>query len=605
MLTLRNCAFVDPVTTRTSTAVLCRTSPALGPDRPWSVRALVAGRDRARVLPVGVIVVKLSDLERHTDIDTEWIDRVFSDQHGVAAFFRQMSGARVRVEWQAFPATELMTSEFKKANVASLSRVNREAAKAAGIPVDAFRHWIWITDEGLSAAGNTPRGEDSYMGALDFTVSVATHELMHRFGAGHADAVVADDYGDGYCIMGAYQHGFTNSRLQRVPWLTCTGHTHPSAGPFAGPGLSAPFAHMVGWLPARNILALPGDAPVGTRIDLSVNAGAPSAEDGRIVAASIGALPTVIADPSQFWLEYRQARGFDRGINDGLYAEPPAGRPGVIHVSRHAVVPPKPDKTGGGLRTFLVGAAPAVVGARLNEVAGRTPRVEAVSSATSLVRLVLDPPVRYAYLFKGASYVRYDRLANRTDAGYPLPIAAFWHGMEAAGFAEGLDAALPWFGNRLYFFKGADYVRYDLAADRVDPGYPRPIAGNWPGLAEHGFGSDLDAAVNWGNEFAYFFKGSRYLRYDLLADTINGPHEIKAVWEGFADAGFGSDIDACIPWYDGMAYFLKGDKYLAYDMLAERLVGGARDIDPAWVGLATVGFGNGVRAGFCAPPPQA
>lgn len=596
MLTLRNCAFVDPTVARVSTAMLCRTSPALGPDRPWSVRALVAGRDPARVLRVGVLIVTLRGENRGTSVDIDWIDRVFSDQQGVAAFIRQMSGGRKYLEWQAFPATELY-SQQEKDDLADLSKGTRDAARDRGIPIEAFKHWIWMTDEGVSNAGSTS-GEDSFMGAKDFTVSVATHELLHRYRAGHADAVKNDDYGDGYCVMGLYQRSFVNTRLRG---------THSSnVDPIAGPGLSAPLAWAIGWLDSRNVLALPGDPPVGTRIDLSVFSGAPTPEGDRIVAATVGASPATHADPAQYWLEYRQAHGFDRGINDGPNAVPPADRPGVIHASRLTVDPVAGNQQKGSPRTFFHAAAPAVVGARLSEIAGLTPRVEAVSSELPLVRLVLDPPVRYAYLFKGSSYLRYNRLTNRTDAGYPLPIADYWNGMAAAGFADNLDAVLPWFGSRLYFFKGSSYVRYDLGADRVDPGYPQPIAGNWPGLAEHGFGANLDAAVNWGNEFAYFFKGSRYLRYDMLADTAQGPYDIGTSWGvGFAEAGFGADIDSCVPWYDGKAYFLKGSSYLAYDMIGGAVIGGAQDIDPAWRGLAAAGFGSDVRAAFCAPPPQA
>jgi len=603
MLTLRNCVFVDPASPRTSTAMLCRESPALGPDRPWSVRALIGGRDRDRVLRVGVLVVKLTDKDRRTAVDVEWLDRVFSDQQGVAAFFRQMSGGRLRLEWQAFPATELMSSAEKAARLATLSEANRAAARAKGIPVGDFDHWMWLTDEGVSDRGTT-KDNDSFMGTKDFTVSVATHELMHRCGAdGHADARVADDYGDGYCIMGVYQRSFANDRLTGPP----PAPVNPLApvAPKAGPGLSAPYAFVVGWLGLRSVAAFPGDPPTGTRIDLWVNAGAPTRGDDRVVAATIGATPVAATDPAQFWLEYRQARGFDRGINDGPQAVPTSPRPGVIHASRMVIDPEDAKLNPGKARTFFVGATPAVPGARLNELAGRTPRVEVVSSQQPLVRLVLDPPVRHAYLFKGSSYVRYDRLEHRTDANYPLPIADYWNGMAAAGFADDLDAVLPWFGSRLYFFKGSSYVRYDLAADRVDPGYPRPIAGNWRDFAERGFGSGLDAAVNWGNEHAYFFRGPEYLRYDLLADTVEGPYDISRNWKGLAGVGFGADIDSCVPWYDGMAYFLKGSRYLAYDMITGKVRGAAQDIHPAWAGLAAAGFGSDLRAAFCAPPPEA
>ncbi|HEY5981010.1 MAG TPA: hemopexin repeat-containing protein [Microlunatus sp.] len=603
MLTLRNCSFVDPTTTYTSMAVLARTSPRLGPSRPWSARALIDTRDRIRVLRVGVLVVVIGGLARTTTVDPDWLDRLFSDRHGVAAFVRQMSGGRRYLEWQAFPATTLMTLAEKDDLLArgELSKGTRDAARRAGIPVDAFDHWIWVTDEGLSSAGSTT-DNDSFMGAKDFTVSVVTHELMHRLGVdGHADASVANDYGDGCCIMGVYQRSFVNPRLP-IP----VPAPQPMPAPIAGPGLSAPYERVAGWLAPRNVAALPLDAPIGTRVDLFTQSGAPTEDDDRTVAATLGSAPAGPGDPAQLWIEYRQARGFDAGV-DGAPADDGAGpRAGVIHLSRAVIDPAGAALNPGKVRTFLVSTAPAVVGARSHEFAGRTARVEVVSTEQPLVRIVLDPPVRYAYLFKGATYVRYDRLSQRTDAGYPLPIGTYWNGMAAAGFGADLDAALPWFGQQVYFFKGSSYVRYDLRADRVEAGYPRPIAGSWPGLAEAGFGADLDAAVNWGDGYAYFFKGDQYLRYHIVTDRASGPISLVAGWPGLGAAGFDRDIDACLPWYDGKAYLFRGDRYLAYDMLGGgAVIGQPTPIDPAWPGLGPTGFGSGVRAAFCAPPPEA
>lgn len=596
MLTLRNCSFVDPTTSRTSTAMLARTT--LGPSRPWSVRALVARRDPARVLRVGVLILKLSDIDRATTLDVDAIDRLFSDMHGVAAFVRQMSGGRRYLEWEAFPAAAIMSSKDKERLLAdsTLSRGTRDAARRAGIPVDAFDHWIWATDEGVSTAGST-RDRDSWMGAKDFHVSVICHELMHRLGAsGHADASVANDYQDGYCIMGTYGRAFENPRV-----------VTPNASPvrqIAGPGLSAPYARVVSWLDLRNTLSLPATPGVGTRFALHACAGAPIDTDASTVAAVLGPTPTAPADPAQVWFEYRRGRAFDQGIDGGPVGPDVPARPGMVHVSRLVIDGEGPALNPGKPRTYLLGAAPAVVGARLNQVAGCTPRVEVVSSERPLVGLVLDPPVQHAYLFKGDSYVRFDRLANTTDQGYPLPIATYWRGMADAGFDRDLDAVLPWFGQQVYFFKGSSYVRYDLSADRVDPGYPRPIEGNWPGLAGD-FAADLDAAVNWGDGFAYVFKGDSYLRYQVVADVTNGPFAIADRWHGLGEAGFGRDLDACLPWYDGRAYFFKGDRYLAYDMLASAVIGEPRSIDPGWPGLGAAGFRSGVRAAFCAPPPLA
>ena len=59
-------------------------------------------------------------------------------------------------------------------------------------------------------------------------------------------------------------------------------------------------------------------------------------------------------------------------------------------------------------------------------------------------------------------------------------------------------------GARAYFFSGDQYVRYDVAADAVDAGYPKPIAVNWPGL----FDRDIDAAAVFPNGKLYVFRGS-------------------------------------------------------------------------------------------------
>ena len=92
-----------------------------------------------------------------------------------------------------------------------------------------------------------------------------------------------------------------------------------------------------------------------------------------------------------------------------------------------------------------------------------------------------------AYFFTGGSYVRYDVAADAVDAGYPRWTADHWPGL----FPVGIDACLPWHDGTVLFFSGDQYSAYDWAADRVADGYPRSIADDWPGV----FSSDLDAAV--------------------------------------------------------------------------------------------------------------
>ncbi|MFI7103004.1 hemopexin repeat-containing protein [Streptomyces sp. NPDC050161] len=132
-----------------------------------------------------------------------------------------------------------------------------------------------------------------------------------------------------------------------------------------------------------------------------------------------------------------------------------------------------------------------------------------------------------AYAFNGGHYQRYDQVSDRVDAAYlppnpPFTVAGGWPGLpDGSGggpnWQQGIDAALNWGNGKLFLFKGDSYLRYDITADRADSGYPRKIAGAWPGLFTQG----LDAAVYPGGRFAYFFRGDRYQRYDVDADTVD------------------------------------------------------------------------------------
>jgi GH24 family phage-related lysozyme (muramidase) len=147
------------------------------------------------------------------------------------------------------------------------------------------------------------------------------------------------------------------------------------------------------------------------------------------------------------------------------------------------------------------------------------------------------------YAFLGDSYVR---LQNRVaDGGYPLSIGQYWPGFADAGFDSGIEAAANWGNGKVYFFKGDQYLRYDIAGNVTDPGYPRPIAGNWPGVAEAGF-DGIDAVVVWPSGKVYMFRGDSYLRYDRGADKVDDgyPRTIAGNWAGLAEAGMGGPFDA-------------------------------------------------------------
>lgn len=70
-------------------------------------------------------------------------------------------------------------------------------------------------------------------------------------------------------------------------------------------------------------------------------------------------------------------------------------------------------------------------------------------------------------------------MADRVDDGYPKPIALNWPGL----FDRGIDAVLPSLDRAsTYFLRGEEHVRFDWADNRVGYGYPRRIADFRPGV---------------------------------------------------------------------------------------------------------------------------
>jgi matrix metalloproteinase-14 (membrane-inserted) len=171
-----------------------------------------------------------------------------------------------------------------------------------------------------------------------------------------------------------------------------------------------------------------------------------------------------------------------------------------------------------------------------------------------------------AYFFSGGQYIRYDIASDKADPGYPKNInAETWPGVI---WMDGIDAVVNWGNGKAYFFKGGQYIRYDIKADRADPGYPKNInAETWPGVI---WTDGIDAVVNWGNGKAYFFKGGQYIRYDIKADRADPgyPKNINAeTWPGVI---WTDGIDDAVNWGNGKAYFFKGGQYIRYDIKADR-----------------------------------
>ncbi len=199
------------------------------------------------------------------------------------------------------------------------------------------------------------------------------------------------------------------------------------------------------------------------------------------------------------------------------------------------------------------------------------------------------------FFFTASSYARYDRGNDRVDDGYPLPIAGNWSGLNEAGFGSNITAAVNWGNGKVFFFHNDQYVRYDIVNDSVDDGYPLPIAGNWPGFSDEGFAGGIDTAINinWGNGKAYFFHNDQYLRYDIASDKVDSgyPLPITGNWPGFSDVGFASGIDAAINWGNGKVFFFHNDQYVRYDIANDSVDAGyPLPIAGNWPGFNEIGI---------------
>jgi phospholipase C len=170
-------------------------------------------------------------------------------------------------------------------------------------------------------------------------------------------------------------------------------------------------------------------------------------------------------------------------------------------------------------------------GTTLTPDAGYPKSIAAEWPGVTFVDAGVAYPDGKAYVFSDHSYVRYssppgdpDAVAGSwtLDAGYPNRIWNNWSGFWAADF----DAVTTWNDGYTYFFKGTEYVRC-LTDGHVAESAPQPIASRFPGvIAAFSFG--IDAAVVWSASEAYFFKGTQYVRYNLSSNAVDeGPKSIS------------------------------------------------------------------------------
>lgn len=81
-------------------------------------------------------------------------------------------------------------------------------------------------------------------------------------------------------------------------------------------------------------------------------------------------------------------------------------------------------------------------------------------------------------------------------------------------------------GEAEYFFRGAEYLRYDISEDRVDQ-QPRALADGWSGVT-----ANMDSVIHGFNGNVYFFNGNQYQRFNIATDRVNQTRDIVGRWPG-------------------------------------------------------------------------
>ena len=146
-----------------------------------------------------------------------------------------------------------------------------------------------------------------------------------------------------------------------------------------------------------------------------------------------------------------------------------------------------------------------------------------------------------------------------------------------------LHPSLP--NGKIYFFDGSSYYSFDIGSERMDPGCPRPICGNWPGLED--IAGRIQGAVAWPNGLAYFFSGDSFYTFDIAQNQTRppGPLPVSLNWKGVLGGPQGDhSVDAAVIWDpqpNGLkAYLFQFDRYYRFDVAS-------RTIDPEGYPLLT------------------
>jgi hypothetical protein len=158
------------------------------------------------------------------------------------------------------------------------------------------------------------------------------------------------------------------------------------------------------------------------------------------------------------------------------------------------------------------------------------------------------------FVNRKGTFLVYDWNTNELESETPRPLSEL--GLTGV-FTKRLDAVVrgrSQYRNKLYFFSGGSYVRYDLNSNLIDWGPESLNAWKLP----NGFndGEGLDTAINGEGKYQdnlYIFRGPYYVKYNWKSsvwgpapgfiDAHNNPTALVAKgWTHFDKSGIGNQV---------------------------------------------------------------
>lgn len=194
--------------------------------------------------------------------------------------------------------------------------------------------------------------------------------------------------------------------------------------------------------------------------------------------------------------------------------------------------------------------------------------VEATSFTAISAAFAID---RNVYFVRGRNYFCYHIETQASDK--PRLLTDKFPALAEIGF-ERIDAAFcahdlisskgENLSRKIYFFDKDQVARIDVDSCALDPGYPRLIREEFPGVDFEA----IDATLEVGRDTVFFFSGNRYIRFSMQRNAAEEgyPDFILTRWHGVTF----ERIDAVIYWGNGKVFFFREDQHIRYDLVTRR-----------------------------------